>query len=144
MTHDRPPIETATDPIRSTSDMRQRWRALMGELGFGQSMLWVGFVGPDRRMPKLLIDLPRPASPRSDLVDPLLDELVRVLDDMEPGTTVAFLLTGPGHGPLSTLHRRWATELTAAAAQRAVPLKPIFGANDDMLIEVDSALKQAG
>jgi hypothetical protein len=53
-----PPIETATDPVHSAADMRQRWRALMGPLGFGEKLLWVGFVGPDRRMVKALSQIP--------------------------------------------------------------------------------------
>ena len=30
-----PPIDSATDPIHSPTDLGQRWRALMGPLGFG-------------------------------------------------------------------------------------------------------------
>jgi len=43
-----PHIETATDPVNSPADLRQRWRALMGPLGFGEQLLWFGFIGPDR------------------------------------------------------------------------------------------------
>ena len=53
-----PPIETATDPIHSPADMRQRWRALMGPLGFGERLLRFSFVGPDRRMVKVLGEVP--------------------------------------------------------------------------------------
>ena len=30
----------------SAADLRQRWRALMGPLGFGERLLWFGFMGP--------------------------------------------------------------------------------------------------
>lgn len=40
-----PPVETATDPVYSAADLCQRWRALMGPLGFGERLLWFGFVG---------------------------------------------------------------------------------------------------
>ena len=43
-----PPVETATDPAHSAADMRQRWRALMGPLGFGERLLRFAFMGPDR------------------------------------------------------------------------------------------------
>jgi hypothetical protein len=39
-----PPIESATDPIGFAADLRQRWRALMGEFGFGERLLWLAFV----------------------------------------------------------------------------------------------------
>ncbi|MEZ0052833.1 hypothetical protein ABIA30_003858 [Mycobacterium sp. MAA66] len=140
-----PPIETATEPIHSTADLHQRWRALMGRLGFGERLLWVGFVGPDRRMLKILVDLPRPPRPDRELADGLMDELAAVLDDeMDPGTTVALLLTGPGSGPVSELSRQWAAALAASAAEYAVPIEPIFGANDHELIEVAPPLRQAG
>src|SRR2546423_14705767 len=45
-----PPMETATDPIHSAADMGQRWRALMGQLGFRERLVVIGFVGPDRGM----------------------------------------------------------------------------------------------
>jgi hypothetical protein len=43
-----PPIETATDPVHSAADLRQRWRALMGPLGFEERLLWFGLIGPNR------------------------------------------------------------------------------------------------
>ena len=64
-----PPIGTATDPVHSPADMRQRWRALMGPLGFGEKLLWVGFVGPDRRMVKAISQIPLVPRPNSRIVD---------------------------------------------------------------------------
>lgn len=132
-----PPLETATEPIHSATDMCQRWRAVMGRLGFGSRVLWVGFVGPDRAMIKMLIDLQRPARADPHLVDALMEELAAVLDDeMQPGTTVALLLTGPGSCALSESNRQWATALSAAATKFGVPLEPIFGADDHDLVLV--------
>jgi len=140
-----PPLETATDPIHSAADMHHRWRALMGPLGFAERVLWVGFVGPDQRMLKLLVDLARPARADTALTDGLMEELAAVLDEeMAPGTTVALLLTGPGHGPVSLLHRQWTAALTTSAAAHGVPLQPIFSANNHDLVEVDPTARQAG
>jgi hypothetical protein len=58
-----PPIESATDPIHSASDMHQRWRALMGPLGFGERRLRFTFVGPDRCLVKILSDVGIPSRP---------------------------------------------------------------------------------
>jgi len=44
---------------------------------------------------------------------------------------VALLLSGPGRGPVSTIELTWSKSLTAMADRFAVPLEPIFRANDE-------------
>jgi hypothetical protein len=139
-----PPIETATKPIHSTADLRQRWRALMGDLGFGQRLLWVGFVGGDRRMYKTMSQVPVRAKPQPGLVEYIVSRLPRVLAGLEDGATVALLLTRPGRGPVSNLDREWAALLAASAAGYGVPLEPIFRANDEAVLEVEPTLRLAG
>lgn len=130
-----PPIETATDPVHTADDMGERWRALMGPLGFGRRLLWVGFVGADRRMHKVLSQIPVGRSPHRSLVDDLMVGLSVLLEtDFEPGTSVALLLTRPGSDPVSVEDRRWATVLAAAAQRTAVPMEPMFRANDAALL----------
>ena len=122
-----------------------RWRALMGRLGFAERMLWVGFVGPDRCMLPILADLQRPGRPDAGMADSLMDELSDVLDEeFEPGTSVALLLSGPGCGPVSAARLRWAAILSASATKYAVPLQPIFSADDVALVEVEQCLQRAG
>jgi hypothetical protein len=132
-----PPMETATDPVHSASDLRQRWRALMGPLGFGERLLWLGFLGPDRCLIKQLNQLVIGPRPKARIVKNLMSALRTLLDDMAPGTTVAILLTGPGHGPVSPGDRVWSKMLTETAERFAVPLEPIFRANDDSLLQVE-------
>jgi hypothetical protein len=136
-----PPIETATDPVHSAADMRQRWRALMGPLGFGEKLLWVGFVGPDRRMVKALSQIPLGPRPRPRLVDSAMTGIRDVLTDFREGTTVALLLTRPGCGPISEADRRWAELLIEAAARFDVSLEPIFRANDAALVQLHPPLE---
>ncbi len=133
-----PPIDTATDPVRSASDLRQRWRALMGPLGFGEKLLWIGFLGPDRRLVKTMSQVPIGPRPRAGILNNLMSALRTLLDDMAPGSTVALLLTGPGHGPISSTDRVWSKSLTAMAERFAVPLEPIFRANDESLLQVEA------
>ena len=38
----------------------------MGPLGFGEKLLWVGFVGPDRRMVKAISQVPLGPRPNPD------------------------------------------------------------------------------
>lgn len=141
MTHQEllpiPPIETATDPVCSTDDLRQRWRAPMGPLGFGERLLWFGFVGPDRRLTKMLSQVPIGPRPRGRILRNLMSALRTLLDDMATGTTVALLLTGPGRGPISPADRLWTKALTEMADQFDVPLEPIFRANDESLLQVE-------
>ena len=132
-----PPLETATEPVQSTADLRQRWRALIGELGFGQRLLWVGFLSRDRRLYKTMTQIPMPPGPRRDYVDDVLVRLHWILYEFEPGTTPALLLTRPGGGGISQLDRQWVTLLTEVAAEREVQLEPIFRANDAALVQVE-------
>jgi hypothetical protein len=132
-----PPIETATDPISSATDMGQRWRALMGPLGFSERLLWIGFVGPDRRMVKALSQVPLGPRPRRPILASTMTALTEVLDGLNDGTTVALLLTRPGRGPISDADRRWATLLADAADELGVPIEAVFRANDESLVQVE-------
>jgi hypothetical protein len=126
-----PPIETANDPVHSGADLRQRWRALMGPLGFEERLLWFGLIGPDRRFTKKLCQLTVRRRPQGRVVWNLMSSLRTLLDDVEPGTTVAVLLTGPGRGPVSAADMVWSKTLAEMAERFAVPLEPIFRANDE-------------
>jgi hypothetical protein len=138
MTHSEvlpiPPIETACDPVHSTQDLRERWRALIGPLGFGARLLWFGLIGPDRCFAKKLSQISIRPRPRGRVVWNLMSSLRTLLDDLEPGTTVALLLSGPGRGPVSTIELVWSKALTEMAERFAVPLEPIFRANDESVV----------
>jgi len=111
----------------------------MGPLGFGEKLLWIGFVGPDRRLVKTLGQLPIGPPPRAAILRKLMSALRALLDDMAPGSTVALLLTGPGDGPISSTDRVWSKSLVAIAEQFAVPIEPVFRANDESLLRVEPA-----
>ena len=128
-----PPIETATDPVYSAEDLRQRWRALIGPLGFEERQLWFGLIGPDRCFTQKLSQVPIRPRPRGRILWNLMSALRTLLDDLEPGTTVTLLLSGPGRGPISSIDLMWSKSLTDMAERFAVPLEPIFRANDDSL-----------
>ncbi len=132
-----PPAETATDPIHSTADLQQRWRALLGHLGFGERLLRFVFVDPDRRMVKVLSDVPIPKRPDPGLIGDLLAALREILAKADAGSTVAFLLTRPGVGAITDTDRRWSSVLTHSAAEFGVPIEPIFRANDERLVLVE-------
>jgi hypothetical protein len=139
-----PPIETAPDPIHSSADMGQRWRAVMGPLGFSERLLWIGFVGPDRRMVKALSQVPLGPRPRRPIVASTMAALLEVLGGLKDGTSVALLLTRPGRGPISDADRQWATLLIEVATELGVPIEPVFRANNESLVLVKPELKAAG
>ena len=134
-----PPIDTAEDPVHSAFDLLQRWRALMGPLGFGQQLLWIGFVGADRRLMKTMSQVRIGGSSRRRVSRTLMPALRDVVDGLPPECTVALLMTGPGRGPISPTDRLWAKSLTEAAAHFDVPLLPIFRANDEAILQVDAS-----
>lgn len=131
-----PAIETATDPIHWAADLRPRWRALMGPLGFGERLLRFVLVGPDRRFLKMMSDVEIASAPDPAFVAELMAALSDLLAGFEPGTTVAFCLTRPGIGSVSRIDRRWASVITECAADFEVPVEAFFRANDEALIEV--------
>ncbi|WP_319444922.1 MULTISPECIES: hypothetical protein [unclassified Mycobacterium] len=133
-----PPVESATDPIGSPADLHQRWRALMGQLGFGERLLRFAFVGPDRRLVKVLSEVPIGVVPDPKLIETLMLALCTLLDDLEAGSTVALLLTRPGRGGVSEADRRWGVALTRTANSLDVPLEPIFRANDEAVVALSA------
>jgi len=131
-----PPIETATDPIHSPADMRERWRALMGPLGFGERLLWVGFVGPDRRMQKVLTQMPIGRWPNRSVVETLFSGLADLLTESAHTSSLAVLLTRPGFDHVSTEDRRWSEVLNDTAREIGLDLEPLFRANDGGLVRL--------
>jgi hypothetical protein len=146
MTHSEllpiPPLESAADPLHSPADLRQRWRALMGPLGFGRRLLWVGFLACDRRLYTTMTQIPMPPFPRRDYVDDVLVRLHWILYEFETGTTPALLITRPGVGGVSDLDRQWAALLTEVAAERDLRLEAIFRANDESLVQVETPVRE--
>jgi hypothetical protein len=131
-----PPIETATDPIHSPADMRERWRALMGPWGFGERLLWVGFVGPDRGMRKTLTQMPIGRWPERVVIENLLSGLGRMLSETAAGSSLALLVSRPGFDNVSAEDRRWSDVLAQTARALSIELEPLFRANDRSLVQI--------
>jgi hypothetical protein len=111
----------------------------MGPLGFGQRLLWIGFLGDDRCLLKTMTQMPIDALPVPRLVSDLMSSLHFVVDGMFWDISIALLLTGPGRGGVTPADRQWAQSLTDAAVEFEVPLLPIFRANDEAILQVDPA-----
>ncbi|MFW0796884.1 hypothetical protein AAFP30_23975 [Gordonia sp. CPCC 205515] len=137
-----PEIDTAQDPIGSTEDLRQRWRALMGPLGFSEALLWFAFIDPDHRLIPQLNQLPLPDEPDPMLTSMLMTRLGEAIDDI-PGVTVACLITRPGSDGLTEADCAWARVLTDLAARHGVPMHPVHRANDLELVTLTMAIDKA-
>jgi hypothetical protein len=109
----------------------------MGPLGFGQRLLWIGFLGDDRRLMKTMTQMPIDAVPTPCICQDLMSKLRFVVDGMLWDISIALLLTGPGRGEVSPGDRQWAKSLMDAALEFEVPLLPIFRANDETILPVD-------
>ncbi|MBW9213894.1 hypothetical protein KV102_03475 [Mumia sp. zg.B53] len=123
------------DPIRGQADLRARWSTLVGELGFSRRALWFAFVDPDRRMhPRLaeVADVPPAAEPEQ--VTEIVGAIKQVVDELEPGTTVAFLLSRPGPGGMNDADRTWARALATSARYLRVPVETTHLATDTELV----------
>jgi len=138
------PTETLDHPVHSVTDLGQRWRTLMGELGFGERLIWFSFVGSNRRMVKVLHQMEIPPEPQARYGDELFTLLRGVLDGLpDRGATVALLLSRPGTGPVSEADRRWSAMLTEAARRHGLPMEPIFRANDEALLLMEPNTRAA-
>ena len=117
--------------VRTFDDLYQRWRALMGPLGFGQPRLWSAFLEPSAMMGAQLTqieDIPGWADPR--LCGALLEMCGHIVGRDGVGGSVAFLLTRPGRNPMDDADRSWARGLASAARHHGVAMWPVHFAND--------------
>ena len=124
-------------PVRTDADLRQRWRALMGELGFAGHSLWMNLVDRGGRMTPMLMQVEAlDEHPEVRMLDNLMGICAELVADVEPGGRPAFLLTRPGSAALNEWDRRWARGLVESAGRCGLPLWPVHRANDEVLLVV--------
>ena len=117
--------------IGTQEELDRHWRALMGRLGFSQRYLWVQLIDADHRPTPLLLQIEElPERPPSDVLDKLMDMLGLVLEK-DPGSSVALLLARPGPAGMTAADRAWAAGLTTAARRGRIPMEPLHLATDE-------------
>ena len=121
--------------VRTQSDLRQAWRALVGRLSFAERQLWLLFLDPDGRPsgPLLTVD-DLPDGPYDLPVDDLVEVCREILDGPGNGGSVAMLISRPGRDRWHVGDRAWARYLTAAAHRVGGPVWPVHRANDRELV----------
>ncbi|MGW0038583.1 hypothetical protein [Gordonia sp. NPDC003376] len=140
-----PHIDTARLPFDGADELRQRWRALMGPLGFSESLLWFVFVLDDREFMQTINQIPLPTTPNVHLIDGLMAEFARATEQFTR-VSVACLYTRPGSDGITARDRGWAQVITDGAARHRVPIHPLFRANDLALVPLgpDSGIESSG
>lgn len=133
MDDDIPPLRPAGQqpPIRTSHDLFQYWRALMGPLGFAKPRLWLTFItSGDVAVPQLTQVDALPRFPDQLLLINLMT-ISRSLLDGDPGSSLAVLLSRPGRVDLTASDRAWARGLTSAADDAGVRMRPVHLATDE-------------
>ncbi|HSX67467.1 hypothetical protein [Nocardioides sp.] len=134
MTDEIPRLSRPEDmpPVRTQADLHRHFRALMGQLGFSSTSLWLAFFDEDGGSVPFLQqveDLPT-LPDRDDLAS-----LMRLCDYVlgmagVPDGSVGFLISRPGGPGVSASDRAWAAGLTAAARACDVRAFAVHLAND--------------
>jgi hypothetical protein len=135
-----PPLRRPEDmpPVRSQADLHRHWRALMGQLGFGERRIFLQLFLIDGTCTPVVLDI----TEIPDLPDPATaDGLMRFCDLAlrnfgESGMRVGLLYARPGSRRRTSTDLGWATLLTDAARRHGIPLHPIHLANDEELTVV--------
>ncbi len=98
-------------PVRTSAQLQELWRELMGPRGFTGRTLWLVFLDHDDRPHELVVpigDLPLAPDPE------LLTSLRGVVDTLLADGTVSavpMLLARPGDPAMTAADRRWARAL---------------------------------
>lgn len=136
-----PHIDTAMVPFTSTAQLRQRWRALMGPLGFAEPRVWTAFV-VDHRITPPLTHATLPTVPDPVGVDQMMKQFTEMLSTV-PGSSLALLLTRPGGGGITPRDLGWARLIADASVRHGTDLHPLHRADDETLVTLPVALTAA-
>lgn len=119
--------------VRSGADLTALWRAALGDLRFGDRMLWLLVIDADCRAGGPLLQVADlPDGPYGVSVEDLASFVGEILA-AAPGSSVALLLTRPGGGPWHHGDRAWTRFLTAAASALGDRTWPVHRARDGLL-----------
>lgn len=120
------------------ADLHRHWRALMGELGFSRSRLYVQiFYGDGRCTPVLLDVADLPDLPDASSSDRLMQFCAQAVDDLgDPAARVALLYARPGTARRRASDVAWAQQLTTSARRFGVLIFPVHVATDEMVTVV--------
>lgn len=133
-------------PIETQADLHQVWCGLMEPLGFSASSIWMLRIAPDRRAVPHLVEIADADEVPSSTDVRGLSEVLRMLDETEPGHGYAFLRSRPGRGVTGD-DRRWASFLHDAGRAAGVRVEVVHLATDEEITPLpldEIGLRRAG
>jgi hypothetical protein len=136
MDEDIPPLRHFEDmpPVRTQADLYLHWRAMMGKLGFSETLLWVLIFDADGYSTPLIQQIEdTPEVPDEASLADLMLMCREVIAQCVPGGSVAFLRSRPGRAGFTASDRAWASGLSTAALAHGVAAHPVHLVNDQEL-----------
>ncbi|HYY12760.1 MAG TPA: hypothetical protein VE781_17615 [Kineosporiaceae bacterium] len=95
--------------VRSTQDLHEMWRTIMGPWGPGLRSLWMVLLDDDSRPRPVIVPIDHmPASPDPELVH----GLAGIVAELEGVGRPVFLFSRPGSRDMTETDRRWGRALT--------------------------------
>lgn len=119
-----------TRPIETQADLHQTWSGLMEPLGFSEQSIWMLRIAPDRRPLPQIVKIAEADEVPSSTDGHGFPEVLRMLDEGEPGHSFAFLRSRPGRG-VTADDRAWAAFLHDAGRVAGVAVEVVHLATDD-------------
>lgn len=120
--------------VRTDADLTALWRIVLGDLRFGDRLLWILVLGPgDRAGGPLLQITDLPDGPYGVPLEDLAAFVGEILDADPGGLSVALLMTRPGTGPWHVGDRAWTRYLQTAAGLLGARTWPVHRARTGVL-----------
>ncbi|MGO4255716.1 hypothetical protein [Marmoricola sp. RAF53] len=120
--------------IRDDDDLTDAWERLMGDLVFGERILWMLVLSCDGAVAGPLLQVADlPDGPYDVPVEELVGFVRDLLEGPGEAASVAFLLTRPGTGPWHLGDRAWTRYLQIAAAVVGDRIWAVHRAHDGLL-----------
>jgi hypothetical protein len=122
-----------TMPIHTQADLHATWCGLMEPLGFSEQSIWMLRLDPHRRPVPEIVKIAEADEVPASAAGHGLPEVLRMLDEGEPGLSFAFLRSRPGRGVMQE-DRRWAAFLYEAGRVAGVEVEVVHLATDEDVI----------
>jgi hypothetical protein len=126
-------MTTFEPTIHTQADLRGVWRHLMGPLGFSEQSIWMLRIGADRRAVPQIAKIAEADDVPESVEGQGFPEVLRLLDDAEPGHSFAFLRSRPGRG-VTRDDRAWAAFLYDAGRVAGVEVEVVHLATDEEIV----------
>ena len=123
-------MTTYEPTVHTQADLHGVWCHLMEPLGFSEHSIWMLRIAADRRPVPQVVKIADAAEAPARTEGHGFPEVLRMLDDAEPGHSFAFLRSRPGRG-VTRDDRAWAAFLYDAGRLSGVEVEVVHLATDD-------------